>query len=1069
MMKKLMVLTLTLVLIAAMAVTTANAQEVNIPDAELAKAIRATLGRTIGLDAGAPITAAAMRELTELSTGGLEIVDLTGLQHATNLKFLSFVWQKKVSDISVLANLTNLERLFLEKTNVSDVSPLATLTNLRILELSDTNVSDISPLANLPNLEKLYISDTNVSDISPLANLPNLTHLGLGFTQVWDVAPLANFPKLEWLGLFGCPLNAAAYDTHIPALQAKGVRVSFDKDAAPVAGQPVVIPNVNLAKAIRGALGLDAGASITVTAMSKLTRFTVWWAADLTGLEYAVNLTSLDIRSSSNVSDISALANLTELETLNLPSDDVSDISALANLTKLKRLNLRFTDVSDVSPLQNLTNLEDLRLGHTDVSDISALANLTKLEVLGLSYTDVSDISALVNLPKLEQLDLEDITLSADSQTHFLAMEKKGIKGSHNFNLDVEANLAKCLNKKIPASAGKTLFRRSWLENLSSLICHDPTNVSDISALRYCTNLEDLTLGTNWDVYTPTGTSSNVEDISALANLTKLKDLRLSGSNVEDISALANLTNLEYLELNRTKVEDISVLANLTKLEMLELGNTKVSDISALAKLPNLEQLDLENTPLSDASYKVLNAMRTDGIGVIVTPSPARTISGLWIPFGKKLPDKSGNRFIILTQYGNNCGPTSLEMVLHYYSKITPLDEIRDAGGIHEVWVGTWPSEMEQALNELGVPAHWYDEDTGNFKDDPFGYLRYFVRENQPSCILLRYRNSAGNIRYHWVVVVGYNTETNAYLLADPAKDKKGGAFRWVSRSKLDKWWGFKSLDKGDVSYWDEVWDEELGELVSPIVAGGFDPFGFAVNFVADPYTVIRPTSAPTIRVKNLRTEYGWNGVTGDGNGPKGFHRVKGKVKFGFERDWSHTIYFNKPFHFYTVSAIKVDWAKFNFGGTATLTGHGKVGNAVTIRGRVSDGLVVRGVLDVLVRPYYDVDAVRSEIIGAPAQLALPAETSLLPNYPNPFNPETWIPYQLSEAAEVTVTIHASDGKLVRTLELGQVPAGVYSDRGRAAYWDGRNAQGEPVASGVYFYTLSAGDFKATRKMVIRK
>ena len=101
--------------------------------------------------------------------------------------------------------------------------------------------------------------------------------------------------------------------------------------------------------------------------------------------------------------------------------------------------------------------------------------------------------------------------------------------------------------------------------------------------------------------------------------------------------------------------------------------------------------------------------------------------------------------------------------------------------------------------------------------------------------------------------------------------------------------------------------------------------------------------------------------------------------------------------------------------------------------------------------------------------LPVPKETVLLANYPNPFNPETWIPYELSAAAEVTVTIHASDGKLVRELELGQVPAGIYQNRSRAAYWDGRNAAGEPVASGVYFYTLTAGDFKATRKMVIRK
>ena len=100
---------------------------------------------------------------------------------------------------------------------------------------------------------------------------------------------------------------------------------------------------------------------------------------------------------------------------------------------------------------------------------------------------------------------------------------------------------------------------------------------------------------------------------------------------------------------------------------------------------------------------------------------------------------------------------------------------------------------------------------------------------------------------------------------------------------------------------------------------------------------------------------------------------------------------------------------------------------------------------------------------------AAPKETGLLTNYPNPFNPETWIPYQLAKPAEVTVTIYAADGKLVRTLALGHQPAGVYQIKSRAAYWDGRNEVGEPVASGVYFYTLKAGDFSGTRKMLIRK
>ena len=98
-----------------------------------------------------------------------------------------------------------------------------------------------------------------------------------------------------------------------------------------------------------------------------------------------------------------------------------------------------------------------------------------------------------------------------------------------------------------------------------------------------------------------------------------------------------------------------------------------------------------------------------------------------------------------------------------------------------------------------------------------------------------------------------------------------------------------------------------------------------------------------------------------------------------------------------------------------------------------------------------------------------PKATALLPNYPNPFNPETWIPYQLAEPADVKIAIYAVDGKLVRTLALGHQEVGIYQSKSHAAHWGGRNAQGEPVASGVYFYTLTAGDFTATRKLLIRK
>ena len=114
---------------------------------------------------------------------------------------------------------------------------------------------------------------------------------------------------------------------------------------------------------------------------------------------------------------------------------------------------------------------------------------------------------------------------------------------------------------------------------------------------------------------------------------------------------------------------------------------------------------------------------------------------------------------------------------------------------------------------------------------------------------------------------------------------------------------------------------------------------------------------------------------------------------------------------------------------------------------------------------------VKRSLIQLPALVAyeIPTETKLLHNYPNPFNPETWIPYRLAEDAFVTLTIYDLNGQVVRTLEVGHQIAAVYESRSKAIYWDGRNRFGEQVASGVYFYHLSAGGYSATRKMLILK
>ena len=99
----------------------------------------------------------------------------------------------------------------------------------------------------------------------------------------------------------------------------------------------------------------------------------------------------------------------------------------------------------------------------------------------------------------------------------------------------------------------------------------------------------------------------------------------------------------------------------------------------------------------------------------------------------------------------------------------------------------------------------------------------------------------------------------------------------------------------------------------------------------------------------------------------------------------------------------------------------------------------------------------------------IPEKTALHRNYPNPFNPETWIPYQLAAPSEVALTIYDMNGQLIRRLAVGHQAAGMYQSRSRAVYWDGRNQLGESVASGLYFYTLTADNFTATRRMVILK
>ena len=221
---------------------------VDIPDPNLRTAIEKALGKA----SSDTITTADMKRLTDLEAPNANITDLTGLEHATNLTLLDLD-NNSISDISPLTGLTQLTVLFLGNNSISDISPLTGLTNLKTLVLENNSISDISPLAGLTNLTQLRLYINSISDISPLAGLTQLTSLGLGRNNISDISPLAGLTNLTTLTLWTNsisdlsplvantglgegdridvsenPLNSASINTHIPALQSRGVEVYFD-------------------------------------------------------------------------------------------------------------------------------------------------------------------------------------------------------------------------------------------------------------------------------------------------------------------------------------------------------------------------------------------------------------------------------------------------------------------------------------------------------------------------------------------------------------------------------------------------------------------------------------------------------------------------------------------------------------------------------------------------------------------------------------------------------------------------------------------------------------------------
>ena len=444
-----------------------DSKPVLIPDANLAAAIRESLG----LAPETTITQLDMLGLGRLNAPKKQVVDLTGLQHATNLQRVDLN-ENQIVDLTPVAGLTQLRSLLIIRNKISDVRPLSGLTQLSVFWIWDNQISDISPLTGLTNLTTLNIGSNQISDISPLTGLTNLRNLGLEFNQISDITPLVGLTKLGYLNLWNNQISDASplvgftdleelnlvgnpiknqkpllallrknpnvkiflknLDEPLPVALSHFPEPPVGVTTVPAATGNVVMPDAKLAAAVRKALGLGSNAAITKQKIQGLTELDARDSQikNLTGLEHATQLTYLFLYN-NQISDVSPLRGLTQLRNLGLDGNQISNIRPLSglkqlellhiggnqinnsgvrlltNLTKLKWLALWGNQISNITPLAKLTKLEGLWIGGNKIRDVSPLAGLVNLETLHLDGNPIQDTSPLASLTKLRDVDID--------------------------------------------------------------------------------------------------------------------------------------------------------------------------------------------------------------------------------------------------------------------------------------------------------------------------------------------------------------------------------------------------------------------------------------------------------------------------------------------------------------------------------------------------------------------------------------------------------------------------------------------------------------------------------------
>ncbi len=908
-----------------------------------------------------------------------------------------------------MARLTTLSIYW----NMEDLEGLQFATGLTWLHIDHYLLSDISFLAEFENLERLTIKVRNISDLSPLAELAKLEHLEInGDYNISDLSFLAGLTKLECLEITG--------NNNI-------------SDISPLAG---------LTKLEH--LEISGEVTILSSDISKSGQYRSFG------------------RSGNEISDISPLTGLTNLETLSLWDSNISDLSPLAGLTALKYLNLNNNNISDLSPLAGLTNLVSLSLGnysytgetyssYNNISDISPLTGLFALKALDLSGNNIFDLSPLEVLPKFERLELEIL------------------------------NLSSC-------------------------------NITDISVLIGATWLKELNLNNN-----------NISDISPLAELTALETLYLDDNNISDLSPLAGLTGLSYLSLAQNNISDVSPLAEHTALEKLNLYDNNISDISPLKAFFVLhgdpgDRISNIVAWSSNPGYRdPKKVIPGPWLQVVVTTEASNAWSNGWKPMANASDGAVTEADIAATGategasvganvwerqqfFGSslddqleNLGIETLDTFSLIVYGFTFLDSPRDqettlfipGAYFIKVWLNgdllysNWnrtqvvPVTLKKGKNTLlfGVSSPLSDRNFNFRFPDSTEFTSYIPG--------VTYTLS------HSPINTGdtFTLDLSARTIFDLAEWQFDISFDPTALEVLEVNDGDFMKQNGGAFFQKGTIDNTAGKIEgfssSILGSNGANGTGGLLSVTLKAKT----DGDIQVALQNFQLL-----TTSSDPIPAGPHKfiftIKELLIGDVNRDGKVSIQdmilvsrvFGEEASDYPLADINQD-NMINILDLLIVAQH--IGESTDFAAPTTFAVDSGELTPELVQAWIDQAQVENDgsiafqqgIANLQKLLAslLPEKTVLLANYPNPFNPETWIPYHLAKPADVTLTIYTANGNVVRTLALGHQAAGIYQNRKHAVYWDGKNEAGESVASGIYFYSLTAGDFFATRKMLILK